>query len=451
MTSEKWIDSADGHSDHLNLFSLPITDTAIENIDTVEYQPISQLNVGNALEFNITSPTFIDLTKTRLNLKCKLVQLVKGKNENIPKLEAIFDTKTTPNADGDVGPVNALFYALWSQIDFLVQQQNISSSITTNGYAYKALIDLLTEKPKPHHKSVLFIKDTAGNLDTTSPFKPKQKQGRNSALNERATYTTGSNIFEMEGDLKLPLLEQNRLLLHNVNLALKLWPNNEKFYLMSPQTSKAFKLIITEAKLKLCHVTLNPAVTLGISESLKLAPALYPYSKPVVKTFNVATGSHSAVIDNVFSEGNCPDQLYVAMVDSSAYSGNFGKNPFKFDHFSLEFLGFYINNHSIPARPLQPMFGKTAETSNFTEAWLNLFEQNPEIDITHKEFFSGFSIFCLNLTQVTTHGIVPLTKTGHSKLELKWSKALDQPINILVYGKFKGLLSIDAVRNITLS
>ena len=240
---------------------------------------------------------------------------------------------------------------------------------------------------------------------------------------------------------------QERLLLHNVNIGVKLWQNRPEFSLLSAEAAKNFNIKILDAKLKLCHVVLDPAVSVAISDGLNLKPIQYPFISSNIKTHTIASGAQSATISDVFS-GKCPNKLFVCLVSSESMNGTFSQNPYFFQHFDLCEIGFYINNSSFPGKPLQLKFEDSAFQSHYMEAWLRLLEINPDINITFEEFHRGYSIFAFDLSNKEGKDLIPTTRIGETKLELRFSKALPKSITAILYGKFKSVLTIDSARNV---
>ena len=87
-------------------------ETGIEQIQYIDYRPISQLSSGSFVEFNIsqTSMKYIALRKTRLHLKV-----------------CILRNDGTPVTAGDkVALINIPIQTMWKQCDLSFQQVNIS-------------------------------------------------------------------------------------------------------------------------------------------------------------------------------------------------------------------------------------------------------------------------------------------------------------------------------------
>jgi len=107
----------------LVLFSVPPTQTSVENGTWVEYHPLTTVGDGSPIEFDIsgTGEDYIDLVNTMLYLQAK-----------ITKQDGINLDKNDP-----VGPVNLLLHSLFSQVDISLKETQVSTS--TNTYPYRAM------------------------------------------------------------------------------------------------------------------------------------------------------------------------------------------------------------------------------------------------------------------------------------------------------------------------
>ena len=134
----------------LDLFSVPPTQTSVENGTWVEYHPITTLTENSPIEFDIPSSgeDYVDFANSYLHVKAKIV---KGNGENLA-------------ADDVVAPTNLWLHSLFSQVDVSLNGTQITSS--TNTYPYRAMIEtLLTyggDAKQSQLTSALFYKDTAG-------------------------------------------------------------------------------------------------------------------------------------------------------------------------------------------------------------------------------------------------------------------------------------------------
>lgn len=435
----------EAHDKSLNFFNGEPLNKAVIRSQMIDHLPISQLG-NECIEFNITSQDFIDLSRSQLYLKCKVVM-----NDN----DAIKpSTAVNYDAEGDVCLCNNLFTSIFNKVDFSLQQKNVSSDVPKYCFPYKAHLDKLLTTTSQEDPSILFFKDESKGIDACSNYKAitgnADSAKGNEGMKERSKFMITSKIFEMCGPLEIDFCKQHKLLLHNINIGLKLWTASPEFYLMAGEKDKNFNVKILEAKLKLCHVTLDSGVVVAVSEALQVKPAQYPFISSKCRAFTIPKGAQSATFTDIFTSNDSPHELVVCLVKSSAFNGSLHDNPFNYINGSLSEIGYYVNNTSLPSRPLQLKYGSTAYDSHYIEAWQRLKKSNPESIISFEDFHRGYSIYLFDLTNGERHGLVSMGQSGSSKLELRFSEALDDTVVLFVYGKFKSLVTIDSVRNIVL-
>ena len=109
----------------LDLFSLPPTQTAVQDGQWVEFFPLATLAPGAPMEFCISGATsdYLDLSNTFLYLKAKIKQA----NGNVLA------------ADAEVAPCNYWMHTLLSQVDVLLNDKLVTPS--ENTYPYRAYIE----------------------------------------------------------------------------------------------------------------------------------------------------------------------------------------------------------------------------------------------------------------------------------------------------------------------
>ena len=165
-----------------------------------------------------------------------------------------------------------------------MQEKLVSSEIIIC-YPYKAIIDVLLkygfDVKEGLLQSELYYKDTAV-MDAVPT-------GNNSGLAARTAYTQNGNEVTLEGPIHTDLFQQDRLILNRVKIVLKFHPSSNKFALMTGD-SKNYKVSITSAILKVCHVKVSDAVIVAQNEALNLSPALYLYWKSNFKTISIPLG-----------------------------------------------------------------------------------------------------------------------------------------------------------------
>ena len=87
----------------LDLFSVPPTQTSVENGNWIEYHPLTSVGDDSPIEFEINGngEDYIDLANTMLYVRAKTSRM---NNANIAD-------------DTPVGPVNLFLHSMFSQVD----------------------------------------------------------------------------------------------------------------------------------------------------------------------------------------------------------------------------------------------------------------------------------------------------------------------------------------------
>ena len=182
----------------LDLFTIPMTQTAIEKNTYVEVPPISAISDTAPLEFFIAGngEDYIDLNNTLVYLRIKI---------RSPDGGAI--------ADGaNVGLIHYPGATIFSQVDISLGDRLISQS--SNTYPYRSIIDCLMNYDKHTLETLfsarLFYKDTAGHMDVVDPA------DTNEGLTKRATFTNTSNVVELLTPIHSDIFFQEKLMLNGV-------------------------------------------------------------------------------------------------------------------------------------------------------------------------------------------------------------------------------------------
>ena len=423
--------SDDVYSDDLALFHTPPTESAVLSTKIVDFHPTSPLRHGSPVEFTISGsgPQYIDMKNTKLHLKLRILK-ADGSGLDI---------------DNSVGPVNQILHSLWSHIDVYLQQQLVTA--TTSNYHYKAYMEnLLTysEGSKHSHlQSQGYYGDTPGFFDDMV---------NNGGLAVRQGLFGSSRTVDLIGRINADIFDQNRLMLNGVEIQLKFWPANAKFCLLSDDDIE-YKIDIVDAILKVKKVTLAPSVILGHAAALEKANALYFYERTLVKNFLISRGEYSVRLNDVF-QNNIPSRLLIGFVRSDSANGSYRLNPFNFLHKNLSHLGIYVNDESVPGKPIQTSYA--AESTNYMEAYDGLIESldiplhSQGFGIQRLDYDRGYTLYGFKILEAENKAHLPLIKKGNLKIEATFDRVIDQNITMIVYARFPALLEIDSTRNIVM-
>ena len=220
----------------LALFQKPPIDVSIENTEYINFYPKAAPNGSSILEFNIpgSSNRYIDLSKTRLWIKLKIVKAA-GTDISFT-LEQDATTKAWSIKTGsDVVCLTHLgLSGLFRQIDVALNQQILSPDVSTCQY-YKALMDILINNENINEaqlQSELFF---AGPQDARArSMNPLE----NESVRKRIEATLNSKEVILQGPIHSDLCQMCRAIIPGINISFKFYQNIDPFRLQSPGAEK---------------------------------------------------------------------------------------------------------------------------------------------------------------------------------------------------------------------
>lgn len=429
-------DSVPTIQDQVALFSELPTNTTIENSFYVEYKPSTSIQDSDSkIEFKISGNAnhYIDLADSFLYLKLKITD----------------DEGNDIAANENVSTANNLLHSLFSQCDVFVNDQLISHS--NNCYGYKAYIETLLSYGSDYFRSQgacpLFIKDTNG-CDTDAT---------NAGYTGRKAFILPTKPVELCDRLRFDLCSQERYLINNTNVTISLTRARNSFCLFyHPPANNAEELL--EPKVKLLDASFfvrkqipYPSIVLSHQRLLDAGKnCKYFYKASDVKYFTIASGNQTFIEENVFS-GKLPSRIVVGLVAGSAFTGSYLHNPYKFDHFSLNYVSVAVNNVPIPTKPLSVDFKNNQALLPYYLLFsgLGIKSQDAGLIFDRAEYCNGNCLMAFDLDQTSMQGsTLSLEKTGNVRLELQFANPLKQSVTCIVYSESQKVLQIDKFRQV---
>ncbi|XP_032094567.1 uncharacterized protein F54H12.2-like [Thamnophis elegans] len=416
----------------LDLFQLAPTLTSIENCTYIEIPPLSALTPNAPLEFFITGhgEHYTDLNNTLLYVSCKIVK-----------------ADGTDIDDGArVSLVNYPIASLFNQVDVTLGDRVITQS--HHCYAYRAIIELILnyggDALSTQFSAGGFYKDDATLMENTL-----LTAAGNSGFRARARHTAGSRKWDLLGPLHSDLFFQDKLLINGVDVSIKLSRSKNEFCLMR-DGNENYKVQILGASLFVKRVKVSPGVRVGHAEALLTSNAKYPIDRVGMKVYSIPAGSLVCNQENLFL-GQLPKQLVIGFVDNAAFSGNYERNPFNFQHYNVNFCALYCDGEQIPAKPLQPDY----EHNLFVREYMQLLQtsgksmKDRSVLINREEFNNGYTLYCFDLNPdqgCSEH--YSLIKNGNLRAEIRFAVPLPNTINMILYAIFENLIEISHTRNV---
>ena len=179
-------------------------------------------------------------------------------------------------------------------------------------------------------------------------------------------------------------------------------------------------------------------------------PEKFPITRKESKVVAVAGGFQTFVKDNIFL-GQLPKRVVIGMVNTDAFSGHFGRNPYNFQHKKTNFMQLYVEGEPVLAKALKP----NVSGKQYLECYETLFRGFDRLDggksciIKREDWDKGYSLFAFDLTpDYDDEDRYPIIKHGNLRLEMNFAAALDSAINIIIYAEFDNIIEITSNRNV---
>lgn len=421
----------------IELFDPIPKQVVLEHAYTTDIHPINNLSTDVPIEFEIngSADEYIDLNSIELSLIVKVVN------------------KT---GDADIGstdiiaPVNNWMHSMFQDVSL-----TIGDTVVEGGnfqYPYKAYLSNLLnydqESKRSHVKVAGWDKDTATHMNGHGTT--------NIGFTKRKGQIAGSASVALYGPLILDMFLQQKYLLHNTNVKIKLSKALPTFqigiYTADTVSGRAtaVKVIIEKAILYVRKAKALPSVIAESEEKLNFINAMYPINRTQMTTYTINKGSLSHTKQSLF-KGRMPKLVFVALVRNDAYNGSYKFNPFNFEHFKVSKIGLYNGGTSVPFPPYEPDFAKGIYAREYycLLQSLGLTNKKESNDLQISDFGAGYTIFGFNLTpdlSVGSHAQV--YREADMKLELQFTDALAETINVIIMGVFDGRIDITKERKV---
>lgn len=378
---------------------------------------------------NGSKTEYLDLNDTLLSLRLHL--------------EKTDGSKFTQNDASQPIPVNYFMNALFSAVSLEFNDVTIEGN-SSKTYPFKATIE------------------QALNFDDDTKRIQLLPAGVSHDEAERAKWGANSRVFELVGALRLDFLTQPKYIIPGVDVRIRLTLSSAAFALQKPTTSPAAggggddaRIQIDQCILYVRRVKVNPSVELGHTAGLSKQNAIYPYMKSKTICYSIPYGTQLYMKENLFSVSQLPKFVAVCMVRADAFNGSLDHSPFHFEHFGANQVTLYRDGQTVPYkrgytqtfRANNNIFADTYVRSILQSTQMLNNNRNNGIDML--DFLEkGYCFFNFNLTPDFDMFVPQQLANGNLRLEIRFSKALQQAINVIVYGLFDAQIEITSDRQI---
>jgi hypothetical protein len=401
-----------------DLFSRPPTEGAIQEINDEEIAPLTALtSTSGSVEFSVSGDgeEYIDLSDLRLHIRVKV--------ENADGTTAI--------ADNEVELINLWPQALFRQCDLFLNGVLVTTS--SSMYPYTAYMSSLLSYPDAVKKHSMNV------LEHVDGWKVTTAKTENEAMIR----------------LHLPLCNQARLIPNGVELKIRLLRSPHEFiFKRTAAADKTYKISLEKCSLFVRRITPTPTLLLKHSELASKMNMLYPIERLFPRFFTLTQGTREFDLNNI-SQGQLPSRVIVGLVKSSAFSGSFTTDPFKFENFGLNHISLLSNGRAYPSVPLTADFSKDF----CRRAYYYLLDsiQGPCLDsysigLSLDDYKSKNCFFAFILQKALSGPgeSVPRRETGYLNAKLRFDNNLTENINAIFILEYHNYVEIDSGRNVHL-
>ncbi len=400
----------------LCLFDKASPQVVVEKALFCDIHPTTTIDRSGRIEFLISGSgtEYLDLNDTLLYVKLK----VTTKDGKPLAKEAV------------VTPSNYFLNSLFDDVSLSLN--NILIEGGNHLYAYKGTIE--NELNYSEDTKMIQLKAAGYN---------RNDESRKMEISE-------SKVIEMVGSLRLDFFNQPKYLLPNVDVRVALSRSKNEFSLNVVGPAQP-KIEMLDAIMYVRRVQVAPAVHLGHQIGLLTKNAVYPYNRSQVISYAIAKGSLSYFKDNLF-QGALPKFTVICFVKQRAFSGIYGGEPFKFEHFNVGSVGLFKDGQSLPYRTVyEPNFGENLYMRDYI---ISIVQNTEHLDknynngISMTDFKDGHTFFTFNLTPDYCVSQTQKPQDGNLRLDVKFREALAEPINVIVYALFDGEIQITKDRQV---
>ena len=421
----------------LCIFDKPGVLTDIQSSTTVDYYPVNTVTPSGPLEFTIngSGEDYIDLNSISLYVAFKVLHE---------------DGTDVKQADDVVGLNNLPISTLFSDAYLKIGETQIEGGSADYPYRayFKTVMQFTPAAQSSHMLSMGWYKDEAGKFDDKS----------NTGFVKRQKLVGSSNLIELQGPLYFDFFNQERHLINNTSIKIKLIPNKPEFVLNAFYPAPAagssppkFKIDFQKVIIYADRLEMNPSVINGHAAGLSGQNARYYINHTDFFTYTIPAGQMSFNKDNLFSN-IAPKMVMIAMVDNDAFNGEIKKNPFHFQNYNLTSFALTRDGKNIPGAPIEPNFGEGRYLRSYIQTMkaFNYWNTDDTNGLKPNEWAGGYNIYAFDLTpdKEAMSDCLHAHVGNNYRLELKFQKALPNTINVLVYTITDSQIEITKTRDV---
>jgi hypothetical protein len=284
-----------------------------------------------------------------------------------------------------------------------------------------------------------------------TPRKPAVPEAMTASLNggfrDRTAMIAGSRVFDFAFNLGQAFFQVDRLVPGRIPMTIRLTRAKDAFSILAPAgRTNNYKIVITELTLYIRAIQVRAELQL-VNERKWLSdnPFLYYMTTTVVKPMPASVGLSSIILPQLF-EGPLPKHIIVGQVLSAAYDGDYGLNPYNFQHFDTSMMCLKVNGAAKPNDPYRPNFTEKLYMREYIDSQYNTGINHDNLGncITYELFGGGAYLQPFDLSPNGDNGFqLHELGTGNVELQINWRTPLAKPVTIIAYASYDMEVQVD--------
>lgn len=234
----------------------------------------------NTIEIKTSSDAFINLSKSKLILTCRI--------KTAAGADLVYDPLAQVPQYSDVSVVNSFLHSVFSSFSVFTntnKNEVLYHSVHGNFGLYNYIKAL-----RKQQKKLTFKRTDGFSVDTTGP-EITSMHGGNAGLNDRGSRFFGSRLVCFSGDLGFPIAEEQVLLPPGLGLFIEAEFASDILNLLIPAALPNdandihYKLEIASLEVDLCETYLRPQAFLGYTDVLSTQDFTRFFTDHEIKVF----------------------------------------------------------------------------------------------------------------------------------------------------------------------
>ena len=345
-----------------------------------------------------------------------------------------------------VAPENLIGKSLFNKVDVTLNNTRISLQAAP-AYHMRAYLETIcsygNDAADTHLKASYYVKDDLGksNAALTATTTGSWKERKDFIVGDN-----GAKTVHCCDNLHSEITALNKLIPSGVDMHLRFSLNDPELYLHASDTKTAdnkywnYRIVFDRFFVTMDLVTLKENVYNTLENKLAGGQnALYNMIRSTIRTSPFLKDNDYIQWNGAYT-GTLPSNVLIGIVDSEAFTGDFKKNPFHFEHANVESLRLQAGTKTYPLTQFETDFPNEQAITAYRHLFDNLCIHNGNLgnQIDYKSFMKGMTLWAFDLTtDLCSHSHAHEQAYGNISLAIKLEKKLEKNMTVFMMSNFK--------------